>query len=123
MEKKIITAVKCTVKKTGEKDGKGWTIYEVETSDGAKYDSFTLIELNKQIDVEITPNSNPQYNASIRLPKSATGVKFPSKNYAFERKRVALECAVQSAQIAMQPVTTDGILLVAKKFEEYLKDE
>lgn len=67
-----ITIQSVTPKKTGAKNGKPWTISEIITADGRKFDTFDAFTVGQTAEVEITPNANPQYNANLRKAKSAS---------------------------------------------------
>lgn len=67
-----ITVQNIVAKKTGAKNGKPWTITEITTLDGRKFDSFDSFNIGETVEVEVTPNAkNPTYNANIRKPKSS----------------------------------------------------
>lgn len=66
-----VTIQSVIAKKTGAKNGKPWTISEVTLSDGRKVDSFDSFVNGETVDVEIIPNANPQYNATMKKAKSA----------------------------------------------------
>lgn len=66
-----ITIHSVTTKKTGAKNGKPWTISEVTTADGRKFDTFDTFKQGETVEVEVVPNANPQYNATIKKPKSS----------------------------------------------------
>lgn len=65
-----ITIQGVTTKKTGAKNGKPWTISEVTTIDGRRFDTFDSFTNGQVVDVEIKPNANPEYNANIKKVKS-----------------------------------------------------
>lgn len=66
-----ITIKSSVPKKTGAKNGKPWTISEVTTIDGRKFDTFDSFTTGEAVEVEVTPNANPAYNAKISKPKSS----------------------------------------------------
>jgi hypothetical protein len=66
-----VTIQSVTAKKTGAKNGKPWTISEVTTSDGRKFDTFDTFTAGESANVDITPNANPQYIPNIKRAKSA----------------------------------------------------
>lgn len=67
-----VTIQNIVAKKTGAKNGKPWTIFEVTTIDGRKFDSFDSFTIGEAAEVEVMPNAkNPAYNATIRKPKSS----------------------------------------------------
>lgn len=65
-----VTIQSIVAKKTGAKNGKPWTISEVTLSDGRKCDTFDSFTAGQSVDVDITPNANPQYNANLKKSKS-----------------------------------------------------
>lgn len=67
-----VTIQSVTAKKTGAKNGKPWTISEVVTTDGRKFDTFDTFTIGESASVDITPNANPQYNANLKRAKSAS---------------------------------------------------
>ena len=70
---KTIQVVNVTAKKQGVKNGKTWTISEVETVEGTKYDTFDVFEAGNEYQVEVVANPNPKYNANIRKVKKDSG--------------------------------------------------
>lgn len=66
-----VTIQSIVPKKTGAKNGKAWTISEVILTDGRKCDTFDSFVAGQTVDVDITPNANPQYNANLKKAKSA----------------------------------------------------
>lgn len=64
-----IQIVNVTPKKQGVKNGRAWTISEIETVEGNKYDTFESFFPNQEYDVEIIPNKDPKYNSNVRLLK------------------------------------------------------
>lgn len=106
----------CTHKKSGESNGKEWTIYEVETIDGKKYDTFKELSPGEHEGV-IEKSPNPAYNDKFKIPSGGKKGGF-QKDYTFEKKRVALECAtklVSSGHIEMKNLTE-----ARDKFFDYL---
>lgn len=86
----------CSVKKSGEKNGKKWTIHEVTLEDGRKGDSFDEMKEGHEYEIEIKPNANPSYNPSFVLQKEQRK-NFPQRDYTFEKRRAALEFSVSLA--------------------------
>lgn len=66
-----ITIQSVTTKKTGAKNGKPWTISEVTTTDGRKFDTFDSFVNGESASVDVTPSAKPEYNANIKKSKSA----------------------------------------------------
>lgn len=54
-----------TIKKEGMKDNKAWKITEVTLEDGRKGDSFQEFKEGEECEIEVKPNSNPQYNPTF----------------------------------------------------------
>lgn len=65
-----ITIQSVTAKKTGAKNGKPWTISEVTTTDGRKFDSFDTFKPGESVDVDVTPGAKPEYNSNIKKSKN-----------------------------------------------------
>lgn len=92
MKTEKINVKSCVLKKEGEKNGKAWKIYEITTDTGTKYDSFEEWAIGEH-EAEITPDTSGKgYNGKISKKKAA--VNFPRRDYTFDKRRVALECAV-----------------------------
>lgn len=75
-----VTITNLTVKRTGAKNGKPWTISEATLGDGRKVDTFESLTIGQTYEVEITPNAKPEYNANLRLPKTKQGNAAAFKN-------------------------------------------
>ena len=122
MEKVKVKSTK--IKKEGEKNGKKWIIREVEVeklSDGhlVKGDSFDEFKEDEECEIEIIPNQNSQYNPTFKKAgSSAGGKKGFTKDYTFEKRKTALECAVQMCVAGK--VTPDQLVATRDKFFEYL---
>lgn len=134
MEKVTIQSV--TAKKTGAKNGKPWVISEVTLSDGRKFDSFDTFINGETADVDIVPNPNPQYNASIKKAKSAgqanasnfknaeVANKAIEANITKEKRITMLSCissaanlyAHRSADLNGGTLTADTVCATAMKF-------
>jgi len=111
--KSTIKAVRVTTKKETDK----YTIYEVTCPDGIKYDTFDKIVEGQQYEGTITPNENPLYNSKFKIDKPANS-KFAPKDYTFEKRKVALECAVSLC--AAGHLHKDSIESTADVFIKYL---
>lgn len=109
-----------TIKKEGMKDNKAWKITEVTLEDGRKGDSFQEFKEGEECEIEVKPNSNPNYNAQFTkvMPKKAG---FAPKDYTFEKKRVALECTV--SLIASGKVEMKNMEECRNKFFNYLNEK
>ena len=110
-----------TIKKQGEKNGKKWTIYEVILEDGRKGDSFDEMKDGQEYELEIKPNSNPQYNPAFILPKEQKKGGFAPRDYTFDKRRVALECAVSMANNKL--INLDKLTETRDKFFAYLNEK
>lgn len=113
-----ITVTGCLEKISGTKDGKIWTIYEITTDDLRKLDCFEKLEVDKEYEGEVKENPNPAYNARFNLKKEGVGKKGFTKNYDFEKRRVALECTI--ALIAAGKIPIENLIECRNKFFEYL---
>lgn len=109
-----------TIKKQGEKNGKKWTIYEVILDDGRKGDCFDEIKDGQEYEIEIKANSNPQYNPSFALVKEQKK-GFAPRDYTFDKRRVALECAVSC--VVNKVVGPDKLNETRDKFFAYLNEK
>lgn len=65
-----VTIQSVVAKKTGANNGRPWTISECVLSDGRKVDTFDSFTQGETASVEITPNTDPKYNANMKRPKS-----------------------------------------------------
>lgn len=125
-----------TAKKTGAKNGKPWVISEVTLSDGRKVDTFDTFVNGETAEVDIIPNANPQYNATMKKAKSggqAQAATFKNAevankaieaNIAKEKRITMLSCissaatlyAQRSADLNGGALTADTICATAMKF-------
>lgn len=110
----------CTVKKSGEKNGKKWTIYEVTLEDGRKGDCFDDLKGGQEYEIDIKPNANPTYNPSFTVQKEQKK-GFAQRDYTFEKKRAALEFAVSLA--ANKLIGLDSLNATRDKFFAYLNEK
>jgi len=109
------------IKKQGEKnDGTKWTIWEITLEDGRKGDSFNEMKVGQEYEIEIKPNSNPQYNPSFVVAKEQKK-GFATRDYTFDKKRVALECAVSMANNKL--IALDKLNETRDKFFAYLNEK
>jgi hypothetical protein len=121
MEKiKIRTAVD-----SGRKTKDGKPVIEITLEDGRSGSGFDekLLSLNGQ-EVELEVKEAPDYNGQkrhwINLPKPANQQqgKFPAKDWSFEKRKVALECAVSVH--AGGVVLEDKVIATANNFFTFL---
>lgn len=116
-EKITIKTVK--EKNSGEKDGRKWKVCTVTTEDGRTFDTFDTVEPGKEYEVNIKESSNPAYNPVFSIVKNK---KFgPGKDYTFEKKRVALECAVRL--IVADKYPPGHLTEIRDRFFKYLNNE
>jgi hypothetical protein len=109
----IINVVSCTLK---QDKGNGFKIFTVEDNEGKKYDAFAEFTVGEH-EVEITPNS--PYNDKIKKAASAKPKFTPQvKDYGFERKKLAIEAAVQ----IRKENGTDDVLSSATKILNWLNN-
>lgn len=108
------------IKKQGEKNNKKWTIYEVTLEDGRKGDCFDEVKEGQEYEIEIKPNTNPQYNPSFVVAKEQKK-GFAPRDYTFDKKRVALECAVSMANNKL--IALDKLNETRDKFFAYLNEK
>lgn len=115
MEKIIIESAVNTGKKWQEKP-----IIEIKTRDGrvgSTFDERLLEFIGKEVDLDI--KEGKEYNGVkqyyFNLPKATNGSKFPAKDYTFEKKRVALECAVAGGM-----TSPEDALKIADKYFNWL---
>ena len=122
MEKVKVKSVK--VKKEGVKNGKAWKIYEVQLEDGRTGDSFNEFKEGEEVEIEIKPNANAQYAPNFKRVDASGGTKKgfgAPKDYTFEKKRVALECAV--ALINGGHIKIDQLESCRDRFFTYLNEK
>ena len=98
-----------------------YTIREVVCEDGRRLDTFDDLKEGQEYSGDVVPNSNDKYNANFKLPKEGKGGKFPPRDYTFDKRRVALECAVQMC--CAGKVTADQLTATRDKFYEYLNSK
>jgi hypothetical protein len=120
MEKVII---KTCVKKETQKG----VFYTIELSDGRKGISSTDLTSQMGMEAELDVKDGTPYNGVMQyyfnLPKaqgqSNGGGKFPAKDWSFEKRRSALENAVNHCN-KNTALTTAQVLECATKFFEFL---
>ena len=99
--------VKIKVKSVGvKKQTDTYTIKEIETEDGIKYDTFNDIKECTEVEGEITPNKNPKYNANFKLAGSKKA--FAPKDYTADKRMSALSNAVNlccAGKITLEQLT------------------
>jgi hypothetical protein len=115
-----ITIKSCVVGKTGKSNGKDWTIYNVLTEDGRKFDAFSEFKAGETCEVEITPNAtNPLYNAKIARPKTGFGGKpFVPKDDKPNQRGIALTNAVNL--LIAGKITNEQLNATREKFFNYI---
>lgn len=90
-----------------------YTIWEVLLEDGRKVQTFDKLAIGEEVFGIV---SKDQYG--LKFKKAKDKGKFPQKDYGFEKRRVALECAVNMAN--KQGLTSKAVLQVANEFHEFL---
>ena len=111
----------CTFKQDGvRKDNTPYKLYEVETESGKKGSAFDELAVGSDVEVkESEYQGKKQYQ--FFKPKATKG--FPQKDYTFEKKRVALECAVSFSQLKPDTKSTDVIKVAQYFFTEFLNKQ
>jgi len=89
--------------------------------------SSSDVELKDKLNIEIELDVKPakEYNGVqqyyFNIPKETHGGgKFPAKNYAFEKRRVALECATELIKGTDNLSRDDDTLKFAESFYQFL---
>jgi len=98
-----------------------WTIREVETDDGKKYDTFDDLKEGQEYSGEIFPNDNIKYNANFKLLKVNSRKNFGPKDYTALKKICALNNAV--ALVCAGKITTEQIIPSSDKFLSWLNSK
>lgn len=111
----------CTIKKSGKKNNKKWTIHEVTLEDGRKGDSFDEMKEGQEYEIEIKANSNPSYNPSFTIQNKEQKKGFAPKDYTFEKKRTALELAI--VMLNNKHILIDKLNDTRDKFFAYLNEK
>jgi hypothetical protein len=107
----------CVFKREGiNKSGEPYKSYEIELEDGRKGNSFAEFLPGEECEIEIKVPSDPKYLPNFSKVQAK---KFGTKDYAFEKKRVALECAVSLINSGKIPF--EKLVEARDKFFEYLK--
>jgi hypothetical protein len=117
MEKVIIKT--CVKKETA----KG-TFYTIETSDGRRGISYDDLTQKMGMELELDVKEGKHYEGVMQyyfnLPKAQKeGSKFPAKDWSFEKRKIALECAVTHGSKHPELKTND-VIDIASKFYEFL---
>ena len=121
-----IQIVNVTPKKQGVKDGRAWTISEIETVEGNKYDTFDQFAPLQEYGVDIIPNKDPKYNSTVRKQKKqndytsakqAQAVASVLNNKDDKEQRITmLSCISSSANFYQQRQgTEEQVIAFAKK--------
>lgn len=111
-----IKVLSCTKKKDGtSKDGKPYSIYEIDTDKG-KMQTFSELTPGEHTG-EIVPNANPQYSPTFKPKKQfGSGFKSPYNQYKIAALNGAVEMVVGKVVAAEQLKATYDKLL--KMLEE-----
>lgn len=103
----------CALKKEGEKDGKKYQIFTVETESGKTGQSFEELAVGDEVETkEGEYNGKPQY--TFFKPKKK---QFPVRDYKFEKRKAALEAAVAIGK----DKSSQDIIKVADYFLKWLE--
>lgn len=116
-----------TVKiKTAINTGKKWEgkdIFEVVTEDGREgscFDAKIVEYAGKEVSLDV--KEGKEYKGVkkyyFNFQKDENKSKFPVKNYSFDKRRVALECAV--SLVNSNKITLELLTQTRDKFYEYL---
>lgn len=103
-----IQIVNVTPKKQGVKNGKAWTISEVETVEGNKFDTFDSFQPG-EYEVDLTPNPNPKYNANIKKTKGES-------TYTSQKQAQAVSHVMNSNDTKEQRITMLSCLSSASNY-------
>lgn len=113
-----IKVLSCTKKRDGvsSKDGKPYSIYEIETDKG-KMQCFSELEAGEHTG-DVVPNANPQYAPTFKPKKAFGGGKFvsPYNQYRIAAMNGAVQMVVAKVVEAKQLEATYKLLL--KTMEE-----
>ena len=121
MEKVKIKSVIDTGKKWNDK-----SIYRIELEDGRNGSSFDPDSLKWSGEIELEIKEGKEYEGKKQYifnsaNKSQNSGKFPQKDYAFEKRKTSLECAIEAGKISESPaINSEKILIIAELFYQYL---
>lgn len=126
--KETINVVSVTPKKQGAKNGKAWTISEIATADGRTFDSFDFFTVGETVEVDVTPNANPAYNANIKkgskksdwqnAKQAQVATQVLNNNNDKEQRITMLSCISSACNYYAQrgQVNEEQVIELAKKF-------
>lgn len=112
-----ITIKSCVLKKSNE----NYKLYDVETTDGRKGRSFDEFKPGDTVEVDI--KNDEKYGLTFFKVKEMKKNGFPTKDYIFEKRKAALECAVSLAGKSEKALKSDEVVKVAEKFYEFLNPQ
>jgi len=122
-----VTIKSIVAKKTGAKNGKPWTISEVELTDGRKVDTFDTFAIGQTVDVDITANADIRYNDNMKKAKTAqqnasnfrnaeVANKAIDANIQKDERITMLSCISSSANFYQQrEATEEKVMAFAQK--------
>lgn len=121
-----VTKEKVTITDVMEKQWEGKIFYNITLADGrtgSSNDSKFKELLAKTVEVDVKPGKvyKGVQQFYFNLPKEnggAGGKKFPVKDYGFEKRKAALECAV--TLVNSGKIATNQLEQCRDKFYEYL---
>lgn len=116
---------KVTIKTCVRKDTQKGTFFTIELSDGRKGISSNDLTSSIGNEIEVDVKEGKEYQGEMQyyfnLPKQdGQASKFPKKDWNFEKKKSALENAVNFSVINKIPATSEQVIQVADYFFKYL---
>jgi non-canonical (house-cleaning) NTP pyrophosphatase len=105
-------------------------IINIETSDGrtgsAFDEAFLGLKLNEEYEVDI--KEGKEYEGEMQyyfnIPNSGGNKKgFVQKDWTLEKRKISLECSIESIKLIGNNVTSDAIIALADKFFNYLNQK
>lgn len=89
---------------------------------GSSSDLSLKDKIGVEIQLDVKPGKvfNDVQQYYFNLPKENKGGGFPKKDYAFEKKRVALECACQFFLGKGSETSNEVVLEIADEFHKFL---
>ncbi len=110
-----VKALTCKVKKQTDE----YTLYDILLEDGRKGTSFEEFEIGKEIEIEIEIKG--QYTNFKTVKEKKAGKFGAPKDWAFEKRKAALELAIEATKLNGRTSTiTKEILGTAKEFYNFL---
>ena len=111
----------CVFSKDYIKDGKTSKIHIVETEDGKTGQSWEELKEGQEVNIQEKEwNGNKSYTFYPVKDKPA-GKGFPAKDWAYEKRRASLECAVELGKASGAKAA--DVVKVAELFFTYLNQK